>query len=113
MTNKKTLSALCYFSVFFFPLLIPFVIYLLSDDKEVKIHAKRSFISHLIPIILLIIGVILFSISMFTVEKRMMAVLDQQFDFWQIAPFLFTLVYSLLFMTLLIWNVFQGVKVLK
>lgn len=113
MKNKKTLSALCYFSVFFFPLLIPFVIHLLSEDKEVKHHAKRSFISHLIPTLVLIIGLVFFSISMFSVEKRMMAVMQQQFDFWQFAPFLFTLIYGFLFITLLIWNVFQGVKVLK
>lgn len=113
MTNNKTLSALCYFSVFLFPLLIPFVIYLLTEDQEVKFHARRSFISHLIPVLLLIIGVILFSISMFTVEKRMMAMIEQRFDFWQIAPLLFTLTYSVLFIILLIWNVFQGVKVLK
>lgn len=113
MTNKKTLSALCYFSIFFFPLLIPFVIYFIAEDKEIKHHAKRSFISHLLPILLLIIGLIIFSISMFSVEKRMTAIIQQQFDFWQIAPFLFTLIYSFLFIVILIWNVFQGVKVLK
>lgn len=113
MTNKKLLSALCYFSIFFFPLLIPFIIHVTTDETDVKFHAKRSFISHLIPMALLIVGIIIFSLSMFSVEKRMTAILNQQFDFWQIAPFLFTIIYSLLFFIILIWNVFQGVKVLK
>src|SRR5690625_754883 len=105
MSNNKLLSALCYFSVFFFPLLLPFVIYLMSDELDVKFHAKRSLISHFVPVILLISGVIIFSFSMFTVEKRMMAIINGSFDFWSIAPFLFTLVYSLLFIAILIWNV--------
>ncbi len=113
MPNKKILSALCYFSIFFFPLLIPFVIYLTSDETEVKFHAKRSFISHFIPTLLLIVGAILFSLSLFTAEKRMVALINHQFDFWTVFPFLFTLVYSLLFVITFIWNIFQGVKVLK
>lgn len=113
MSNPKLLSALCYFSVFFFPLLLPFVIYLVTEEHEVKLHAKRSLISHLIPVILLISGIIIFSFSMFSVEKRMLSVIHGQFDFWSIAPFLFTLMYSLLFLAIIIWNVFQGVKVLK
>ncbi|MDS9473353.1 DUF4870 domain-containing protein [Sporosarcina pasteurii] len=113
MSNKKILSALCYFSVFFFPLLLPFVIYFVSEELEVKYHAKRSLISHFVPVVILICGVIIFSFSMLTVEKRMMTIVNGSFDFWSIAPFLFTLIYSLLFIVIIIWNVFQGVKVLK
>lgn len=113
MSNQKLLSALCYFSVFFFPLLLPFIIYFVSDEHEVKFHAKRSLISHLVPVILLISGFIIFSFSMFSVENRMMAMMHGEFDFWRIAPFLFTIIYSLLFLAIIVWNVFQGVKVLK
>ena len=35
------------------------------------------------------------------------------FGFWQLTPFLFMLIYGLLLIAILIWNVFQGVKVLK
>lgn len=113
MTNKKLLSAICYFSVFFFPLLIPFVVYLASEDTDVKFHATRSFVSHIIPVALLVIGTILFSLSMFTTQQRMTALIQQKYDFWTVAPFLFTLIYSLFLLIVLIWNVFQGVKVLK
>lgn len=111
--NKKFTNALCYFSIFFFPLLIPGVIYIASDDMEIKYHAKRSFISHLIPSLLLIIGAIIFFFSLFSVEKRMTAIINQQLDFWTFFPFIFTITYSVLFIITLIWNVFQGVKVLK
>lgn len=113
MTNKKILSALCYFSVFFFPLLIPFVIYLTSEDTDVKFHATRSFVSHMVPVALLIIGLVIFSFSMFNTQQRMTAIMHQQFDFWAFAPFLFTLVYSSFFVVILVWNIFQGVKVLR
>lgn len=113
MPNPKLLSALCYFSVFFLPLLLPFIIYLVTDESEVKLHAKRSLISHLIPVILLISGVVIFSLSMFSIDNRMSTIISGGFDFWSIAPFIFTLLYSLLFFVILIWNVFQGVKLLK
>lgn len=113
MPNNKILSALCYFSVFFFPLLIPFVVYIASDEDEVKLHAKRSFISHFIPTLLLVVGAIIFSFSLFSAEKRMMALVNNRFDFWTIFPFIFTLLYSLLFIATLIWNISQGVKVFK
>lgn len=113
MSNKKILSALCYFSVFFFPLLLPFVIYMTSDEVDVKFHAKRSFISHMIPVLLLLVGAIILSFSIFSVEKRMMALVNHQFDFWSFFPLIFTVTYSVLFIFTFTWNVFQGVKVLK
>ena len=111
--NNKLVSALCYFSVFIFPLLLPFVIYLVIDDSEVKHHAKRALISHLVPVILLISGVVIFSFSMFSIDNRMSTIINGGFDFWSVAPFIFTLLYSLLFLIILIWNVFQGVKMLR
>ena len=111
--NNKLVSALCYFSLFIFPLLLPFVIYLVIDDSDVKYHAKRAFISHLVPVILLIAGVVIFSFSMLSIDKRMSTIIDGGFDFWSVAPFIFTLLYSLLFLIILIWNIFQGIKVLR
>ena len=113
VTNHKLVSSLCYFSVFFFPLLLPFVIYLVTDEQEVKNHARRAFISHLIPVILLIAGIIIFSFSMFSFENRVTSILSGGFDFWSIAPFIFTLIYSALFLVVVVWNIFHGVKLLK
>ncbi len=113
LTNNNLLSALCYFSVFFFPLLLPVIIFLVTEDRSVKFHAKRSLISHFVPVILLVAAFIILSFSMVSFEKRMFTIMGGGFDFWSIAPFLFTVIYSLLFFVILVWNVIQGVKVLK
>ena len=109
MSNNKLLAALCYFSVFFTPLLVPVIVYFVSDDREVKHHAKRSLVSHLVPVA----GFIIFSFSMFSFTYSMNQMPSGNFGFWQLTPVLFMLVYGLLLIAILIWNVFQGVKVLK
>jgi predicted Co/Zn/Cd cation transporter (cation efflux family) len=113
MSNSKLLSALCYFSVFFSPLLVPVIVYFVSDDREVKHHAKRAFVSHLVPAVLLIAGFIIFSFSMFSFTGSIDGIPSGNFGFWQLTPILFMLIYGLLLMAILIWNVFQGIKVLK
>lgn len=115
MKNNKLLAALCYFSVFFAPLLLPVIIYFITDDREIKFHAKRSLVSHLIPVVILIAGFVIFSFSMFSFTSRIsgMSSEDFGFGFWQFAPFLFTLIYGLLFIIIVIWNLMQAVKVLK
>ena len=71
MSNHKLLAALCYFSVFFALYLLPVIIYFVTDDSEVKHHAKRSLVSHLVPVVLLIAGFIIFSFSMFSSHRRL------------------------------------------
>ena len=113
MTNSKLLAALCYFSVFFSPLLLPIIVYFVTDDREVKSHAKRSLVSHLVPVILLIATIVIFSFSMFSFTESINGMPSTNFGFWQLTPFLFMLIYGLLLMAILVWNVFQGVKVLR
>ncbi|CAM3212753.1 DUF4870 domain-containing protein [Filibacter tadaridae] len=113
MTNNKLLAAVCYFSVFFSPLLLPVIVYFLTQDREVKDHAKRALISHLVPTILLIAGFIIFSFSMFSFENRLSGMMTSGFSFWTYAPIIFMLIYALLLVVVLIWNVVQGVKVIK
>ncbi|NYF26286.1 DUF4870 domain-containing protein [Sporosarcina sp. JAI121] len=113
MMNSKILAALCYFSVFFSPLLLPVIVYFVTDDREVKSHAKRSLVSHLVPVILLIAGFVIFSFSMFSMTGTIDGMPSGNFGFWQLTPVIFMLVYALLFLAIVIWNVFQGVKVLR
>lgn len=113
MPSNKTLSSLCYFSLLFSPLLLPFIIYLVIDDSEVKYHAKRAFISHIIPIVLLIIGLLIFSLSMFSVEQRMLDMMNGRFSFWSMSPIFFMLLYGCVTLIVFIWNIVQGVKSLK
>lgn len=113
MPNNKTLSSLCYFSLFFSPLLLPFIIYLIIDDREVKRHAKRAFISHIIPVALLIVGFLIFSLSIFSVEKRMLGMMSGKFSFWNMSPLFFILLYGCVTLIVFIWNIVQGVKSFK
>ena len=113
LPSNNTLSSLCYFSIFFSPLLLPVIIYLVTDDSEVKFHAKRSFISHIIPIALLILGFILFSLSMFSVENRMFEMMNAGFNFWSASPIFFMLLYGLVTLIIFVWNIVQGVKLIK
>ncbi|WP_153731736.1 DUF4870 domain-containing protein [Sporosarcina obsidiansis] len=113
MSNKKLLSSLCYFSIFFAPLLLPAIIYFVTDEFEVRRHAKKSLISHIIPMALLIAGFIILSFSIFSFNTQSVMSSDGNFMFWGIVPFLFIALYSALFFVVLIWNVYQGIKVLK
>lgn len=115
MTNNKLLAALCYFSVFFAPFLLPGIVYFITDDREVKHHAKRSLVSHLVPVILLIAVFIIYTFSMLSASTTIEGLVagNNRFSFWQWTPVLFTLVYGLLFLAIVVWNIIQGVKLVK
>lgn len=113
MSNSRVLSSLCYFSVFFAPLLVPVIIYFITDDFEVRRHAKKSLISHIIPMALLIAGFIILSFSIFSFNPESIIVPGSNVMFWSAVPLLFIFLYSALFLIVLIWNVMEGVKVLK
>ena len=106
MNNSKALSALNYFSVFFAPFIVPIIIYFISPDPEVKRHSIRALLSHVIPFILGIILVItLFIVGVFSMQANG----EQIFVTWV----LLTLGYGLLYLVIVIWNVVQGIKVLR
>ncbi|WP_301109698.1 hypothetical protein [Sporosarcina sp.] len=113
MTNSKLLSSLCYFSIFFAPLLLPAIIFFATDEFDVKRHAKKSIISHIIPMVLLIAGFVVMSFSIFSFDPQVVAPSDNNFIFWSLTPLVFIILYSLLFLVVLIWNVYQGIKVLR
>ena len=106
MDNSKGLSALNYFSVFFAPFIVPIIIYFVSSDSEVKRHSIRALLSHVIPFILgIILVIILFIVGVFSVQVNG----DKVFVTWV----LLTLGYGLLYLAIVIWNVVQGIKVLR
>jgi uncharacterized membrane protein len=116
LDNRRVLSALCYFSVLFAPFLLPLIVFFISPDTEVKYHAKRSFLSHLIPVALGIIGFIVVMVSSVTMYSTMdysMAP-TSTFDFMAAGiPILFMLLYAILSIAVLIWNIVQGIKVIQ
>jgi len=108
LSTNKVLSALCYFSVFFAPFLLPIVMYFVVEDPEVKQHAKRSLFSHLIPAMTIVLFLAL-------------AFVPVLFGQWGGESFLFGggLVWfgffaaGLVNLVVVIWNVIKGIQVLK
>ncbi|KGR87045.1 DUF4870 domain-containing protein [Lysinibacillus odysseyi] len=106
MDTNKGLSALNYFSVFFAPFIVPIIVYFVSSDPEVKRHAMRALLSHIIPIILgIVLFILLFAAGLFGAQGSE----DTVFIMWVV----FVLGYGILYLAITIWNVVQGIKVLR
>ena len=103
MEQSKGVNALSYLSAFFAPFIVPIIIYFASKDVEIRHHAKRALISHIVP---LVIGIILFIAFFFTVGNADSAAIG----FGYIVAFVG---YMLLVFAFSIWNVVQAIKVLR
>ncbi|MET0785735.1 MAG: DUF4870 domain-containing protein [Paenisporosarcina sp.] len=114
MDNNRMLSALCYFSILFAPFLLPIIIYFVTVDQEVKYHAKRSLLSHLIPVGLLVIAFVVFAIGMVSASTMSFGGSNSGFGILATGlPVLFMIVYGIVALLVLIWNIVQGVKLLQ
>ncbi len=117
LDNNRVLSSLCYFSIFFAGFILPLIVYFVSTDQDVKRHAKRAFISHLLLIIPTIFGVILFiatiAASPFSYEMNIMNESSGNGTFLVILWFVFVIVEVVISLVVFIWNVIQGIKVLR
>lgn len=94
--TKKAVSAVCYFSLFFAPFLFPIVIYFVVDDSEVMEHAKKSFLSHLLPIVAVPLGIII----IFESQYHLAAIIIS------------ALIFGTLTLIVTIWNIVKGIKVI-
>jgi cytochrome c biogenesis factor len=106
MQDNRILNALSYFSVIFAPFLVPIIIWILGKDEEVKHHAKRALISHIIPLALMIILIIAMFVGIIT---------EFQTNFMNNDGIALLVLFVLLIVTYLIsfvWNIFQGIKVI-
>ncbi|MBM7704497.1 DUF4870 domain-containing protein [Metabacillus iocasae] len=101
MEPQKFIASLCYFSVFFAPFLVPIVIYFITDEREVKDHAKAALFSHLLPIILIPLFFVILLPSLHVSE-----------GFALIWIFLSVGVSFLLSAGIVVWNVVKGIRVL-
>lgn len=113
MNNSKMLSALSYFSVLFAPFIVPIIVFFVSQDKEVKHHAKKSLISHIIPVILMIFLFIIIFATVVPASYSMSMTFEQP-SFWMASgPLIFILLYAIIYIIVLIWNIIQGIRVLR
>jgi drug/metabolite transporter (DMT)-like permease len=102
METKKILAALGYFSTFFAAVLFPLIIFLASDDRAVKVHAKKALLSQLI--LLIPIPFLIFS--------AIHEMTGNQSD----PPILFItciIVTIILSIIVAIWNIVKGIQVLS
>ncbi len=111
--NDKLLNALSYFSVLFFPVITPLIIYFTNEKKAVKAHAKRACISQCIPFVLFIINMLILPTLFFQSTRSIESSLSFNLSAWQYLPLILSFAYSILYFIILLWNVFQGVRALK
>jgi len=100
--TNKFLASLNYFSVLFAPFLLPIIIYFVVDHQEVKQHAKKAIVSHIIPF-LSIIGVII--MFFFTVGSNPS---ENTVIFSMIISFVLV---GLINIIVFIWNIVKGIRI--
>jgi len=101
--TNRFLASLNYFSVFFAPFLLPIAIYFIVDQLEVKSHAKKALVSHIIPFLSLIgvVMVLFFSAGADSSQEGIF----------------FSFIFGFLFVGLInlivgIWNIVKGIQLL-
>ncbi|MBD8071475.1 DUF4870 domain-containing protein [Bacillus sp. PS06] len=99
MDTNRLISSLCYFSVFFAGFIFPIAVYFIVPEREVKNHAKKAFLSHLIPLLTIPLFIIMF--FSFSQTGHL------EFGFIGVA-----LLFGLVNIIVVIWNVVKGIKVL-
>ncbi|WP_160722597.1 DUF4870 domain-containing protein [Bacillus sp. USDA818B3_A] len=103
MESRKVLSSLCYFSIFFAGFIFPLAVYLATGDEGTKRHAKKSLLSHLIPLIPtpLIIFAVFYD---FTSQQGTVSI--------PVLTIISLIVLTVLWLIVIIWNIVKGVKVI-
>lgn len=102
--NQAIIASLCYFSVFIAPVIVPIVAYFVVDEKETKRHAIRSLLSHIVPFAGWLVCYRFFGGAIAIDGESVLPV------FVMIGG---VIVYFLVVLGIIIWNVIQGIKVLR
>ncbi|MGD9677467.1 MAG: DUF4870 domain-containing protein [Vulcanibacillus sp.] len=93
MKDYRLLSSLCYFSIFFAGFIFPLIVYFIVKDDDVKYHAKRALISHIIPLL----TIISLLISLITLSPATIIG--------------FVIIAVIMNFFIVVWNIIQGIKV--
>lgn len=111
MFNPKTLSALSYVSILFAPFLLPIILFFVTKEKEVKYHAKRASISHLIPTVLGAAISIFALMSLFTFNGAVNGAVYNPSYFTNFMIWMF--IYFIISSAIVVWNLIQAVRVFR
>ncbi|WP_429757649.1 hypothetical protein [Bacillus sp. S14(2024)] len=98
-STQRILASCCYFSIFVAPFLFPIVVYFVVPHDDVKFHAKRAFISHLLPFLCLFIAFLL--VFVMNIREQSGAIVLAAM-----------LLFGLMNLVIFIWNIVKGVQVL-
>lgn len=102
MNTNKVLAGLSYLSVFCVAFIFPLIVFLVSSSTYVKEHAKKALISHIIPIIPVL--VLVSSVVYLELTNQ----LTDTTSIFLIAGAIFTVVVSII---VSIWNLVKAIKV--
>lgn len=108
MENERVLASLSYFSIFFAPFLFPIILYLIVKDEFIRHHAKRALLSHLVPVVFGIVLAILFATGALFANMS-----DSAGTGIAIGYVIGMVAYFAVTLGFLIWNIVQGIRVLK
>lgn len=93
MKDYRIISSLCYFSIFFAGFIFPLAVYFIVQDDEVKYHAKKALISHILPFITFIAFIIsIITMSLFSMVTILILII-------------------IIDIVIVIWNIIQGIKI--
>ena len=100
MQDNRILSAISYLSIFFAPFIVPIIVYIITKDPAVKDHSKKALLSHLIPVLSIIIMIIALVTTGFTNSEGLFLG----------TFFIFFVVTFILNIAVIIYNIVKAVK---
>lgn len=103
ISNRRLLSSLNYFSIFFAPFVFP-LITIFVGETDIKIHGKQAFLSHCIPVALYAVLMTLFYLSAYISGAA------EPNSIFVVTGVVFLMTISL---SVIVWNIIRGIKVLK
>lgn len=109
--DNKWLAAICYFSVFFCGFIFPIIVYFVTQDPFTKKHSKKAFVSHLIPTIGVIVLIVLAIAGTFIAPATMSS--GAAVATIGIGYLVLYGVLIIISIAVTIWNIVQGIKVLR
>ena len=104
--NSYVLSALSYLSIFFAPVILPLLVWILAEEPTSE-HGKKALGNHVITWISFFIGIAAFIFSKEVFDKPF----DHQLLIFVIA-LIIAIVFFLIALILYILNIIRGIKIL-
>ncbi|KKE78836.1 MULTISPECIES: DUF4870 domain-containing protein [Bacillaceae] len=101
--ENKLLSALCYWSIFFAPILFPILVWIFGNETT-KLHAKKALWTHIIPAIASLIAIL--------VLGTLGLGLSEPTGAFFIATIIAVVICFLIDIYYFIWNIIKGIKVI-